>query len=319
MNAASPCDYTASMTLDRLKHHFESNRDGVGGRPVICLEVNPPRGVDLDPIFTRLEGHIDGLDFFNVTDSALARMKCASLPFAAMLKQRFGVEPLVNLSCRDRNVIALQGELLAAWMMGVRSIVALTGDAVSIGDLPSAKGVFEVNSVGLLQIVEKLNSGYDLAGNELKGAPHFWPGAVVNPNAKNAAAELKRLARKVDSGARYALSQPVFDEEAALEFFQKAQDIPIPILVGLLPFRNAQAARNLLNVPGIKLSESIHRVLDSSESRDLSDFSIDHCLSLAKLLRPLVAGFHVISGVTPKLGLRLVGALGTEMRPHAVA
>jgi 5,10-methylenetetrahydrofolate reductase len=217
------------MTLDRLKHHFESNRDGVGGRPVICLEVNPPRGVDLDPIFTRLEGHIDGLDFFNVTDSALARMKCASLPFAAMLKQRFGVEPLVNLSCRDRNVIALQGELLAAWMMGVRSIVALTGDAVSIGDLPSAKGVFEVNSVGLLQIVEKLNSGYDLAGNELKGAPHFWPGAVVNrAQAARPEGRLGRSVRIESAGLRRRGCAGVFSESAGHSDTHSRGTSPVP-------------------------------------------------------------------------------------------
>src|SRR5689334_4471947 len=129
------------MPIDQLKDASAGQ-----GIPFLCLEVNPPRGTDLTAIFQRLDGNIDGIDFLNVTDSALARMKCGALPFASLLKQRYGIEPLVNLACRDRNIIALQSDLLGGWILGVRSVVALTGDAVTVGDLPETKGVFEVNS-----------------------------------------------------------------------------------------------------------------------------------------------------------------------------
>ena len=173
-----------------------------GEKPLLSLEVNPPHGVEFESILQRLEGRLEGVDLFNVTDSALARMRFAAIPFASLLKNRFGLEPLVNISCRDRNLIAIQGDLLAAWALGIRSVVALTGDAVSVGDSPERKGVFEVNSVGLLKVIAKLNSGYDLAEKPLSGGTAFVPGVVVNPNAKNAAAELRRLDKKREAGAQ---------------------------------------------------------------------------------------------------------------------
>ena len=273
-----------------------------GTEPIICLEVNPPRGVNLLPIFERLDNNLEGVDFLNVTDSALARMKCGALSFASVLKQRYGLDALVNLSCRDRNVIALQGELLAGWMLGIRSVIALTGDAVTIGDMPEAKGVFEINSIGLLKILAQLNSGLDMAGNKLSGAPDYVPGVVVNPNARNPSAEIKRLKRKVDAGAAYALSQPVFDEQNSVSFFKEAKEIGIPILMGLLPFKSAHSAQNLSQVPGIKMSEKILLEIENAGDKDLSDFSIEHCLHLAELNREYVRGFHVISGVAPKVG-----------------
>ena len=139
------------------------------GRKLLCLEVNPPKGVDCAKVFNRLDKHLKSVDFFNITDSALARMRMNPMVFAAELKKRYDVEPLVNMSCRDRNLIAMQGDLLAGWMMGVRSVIALTGDAISVGDSPDSKGVFEVNSVGLLGAVNKLNAGEDLVGNKLQG------------------------------------------------------------------------------------------------------------------------------------------------------
>lgn len=275
-----------------------------GDSPLICLEVNPPRGVDFEGVFNRL-GSISGIDFFNVTDSALARMRAAPLPFAAALKARFGIEPLVNISCRDRNLIALQGDLLSGWNMGVHSIIALTGDAVTIGDSPERKGVFEVNSIGLLQAVNTLNSGKDLANNELQGAPSYIAGVVVNPNAKNINAEIRRLEKKHAAGARYALSQPVFDSAAAKQFFTSAAAIGIPILMGLMAFRSAKAASNIVNVPGIKLSADIIKMIEGAGDRDLTDDSINFALNLACNLKGMVAGFHVVSGTTPKLAQRL--------------
>jgi 5,10-methylenetetrahydrofolate reductase len=257
----------------------------------------------------RLEGRLEGVDFLNVTDCALARMKLAALPFASILKQRFGCEPLVNVSCRDRNLIAIQADLLAAWATGIRSIVALTGDAVTVGDSPDRKGVFEVNSLGLLHAVATLNSGKDLAGNELKGAPQFFPGVVVNPNARNAGAEIRRLKKKKESGARYALSQPVFDVEAAVAFLREAEQAEVPIFLGLLPLKNGKAAQGIANIPGIRLSEAMVSMMNEAGDKDLSRFFLDHCLEVAEAAKPYVCGYHVVSGVTPLLAIELLEEL----------
>ncbi len=283
-------------------------------KPLLCLEVNPPRGVEVQEIFLRLDGNVAGIDLFNVTDSALARMKLAGLPFGSLLKQRLGIEVAVNLSCRDRNLLALQADLLAGWALGVRSVVALTGDAMTIGDSPDRKGVFEVNSIGLLNVITTLNSGKDLAGNELQGAPQYCPGAVVNPNVRNPAAELKRLARKKEAGARYALSQPVFDLEASRAFFESAKAVGLPIVMGLLAWRTGKAFSNMSKIPGIRLPESLQAEVAARGDADLSDSSIEHCVKLAARNRDVVAGFHVVSGTTPKLALRLAQELASQIR-----
>lgn len=292
--------------LEKIKNNPE--------KPLLCLEVNPPRGVNVEDSFARLHGNVEGVDLFNVTDSALARMKQAGLPFASLLKQRFGIEAAVNVSCRDRNLLALQADLLAGWTLGVRSIVALTGDAMTIGDSPDRKGVFEVNSIGLLNVVATLNSGKDLAGNDLNGAPNFFPGVVVNPNVRNPAAEIRRLVKKKEAGARYALSQPVFDMEVSNNFFKAAQECGLPIMMGLLPWKTGKSALNMSKIPGIRLPDALVAEVEKRGEGDISDFAIEYCLALAKLNRPLVAGFHVVSGATPKLGLRLVQELARNIK-----
>ncbi|MCB9029521.1 MAG: methylenetetrahydrofolate reductase [Deltaproteobacteria bacterium] len=286
------------------------------GPPVLCLEVNPPHGVILDSIFKRLSDLPDGLDYFNITDSALARMKMAAIPFAAMLKDRFEIEPLVNVSCRDRNLIALQGDLLAAWTAGIQSVVALTGDAMSVGDSPEGKGVFEINSVGLLNTISKLNSGIDISGKKLNGAPYIVPGVVVNPNARNMAAELRRLEKKKQAGAMYALSQPVYDADSAVEFFTEVKKIGISTLVGLMPFKNAESALRVLDsVPGIRFSEKIEAELRTRDQKeDLSQFFIENALEMSEQLQPHVRGFHLICGTTPKLAIKLLKRLVEHYR-----
>jgi homocysteine S-methyltransferase len=177
---------------------------------------------------------------------------------------------------------------------------------MTIGDMPEGKGVFEVNSVGLLHAIEKLNSGVDLAGNELKGVPSFAPGVVCNPNAKNSGAEVRRLQKKRDAGASYALTQPVFDVEVAVRFLQEAAGVGIPILLGLLPFKTLQGVKNLSNVPGIRFPDALLAMLEGRAGEDLTEVSFRHCLEIAHAARPYVAGFHVVSGTTPKLALAFI-------------
>lgn len=273
-------------------------------RPLLCLEINPPRGTDVEGVLARC-ATLKGIDFVNVTDSALAKMRLSALAFAGIFKQRLGIEPLVNVSCRDRNIIALQSELLGAWAMGVRSVIALTGDAVTVGDLPDAKGVFEVNSIGLLNILATLNGGKDLAGVELKGKPEFVSGVVVNPNARNRDAEIKRLVRKRDAGASYALSQPVFDCEQSRGFFEAAAAVGIDLFIGLMPFKSAKAFDGIAKVPGIKISEELVQRVGGLPESEVAEHSLALALEVAEAARPFVRGVHVVSGGAPLLALTL--------------
>jgi len=277
---------------------------GATSRPLLCLEVNPPRGTDVEGVLARC-GSLRGIDFVNITDSALAKMRLSALTFAAIFKQRVGIEPLVNVSCRDRNIIALQSELLGAWAMGVRSVIALTGDAVTVGDLPDAKGVFEINSIGLLNIVATLNGGKDVAGVELKGSPDFVSGVVVNPNARNRDAEIKRLVKKRDAGATYALSQPVFDREQGRAFFEAAAAVGIDLFIGLMPFRSARSVEGVARVPGIKVNQELLDRVGGLSDGEVSELSLGLALEVARETRPFVRGFHVVSGGAPLLALTL--------------
>ncbi len=258
----------------------------------------------MEVVLKRYE-NVRGIDFLNITDSALAKMKLSSLAFASIIKQRLGIETVVNLSCRDRNVIALQSDLLGGWALGVRSIVALTGDAVTVGDLPEAKGVFEVNSVGLLNLIATLNGGKDMAGNELKGHPAYTPGVVVNPNVKNPNAEIKRLLRKKEAGAVYALSQPVFDPEQACAFFEAASSVGLDLFVGLLPFKSVQSFEGISKVPGIKIPDAVAQKVRSVAPEKVGETSLDVAMQVAERVKPFVRGFHVVSGGSPLLALDL--------------
>lgn len=277
-------------------------------RPLLCLEINPPRGTDIEPILNRYEG-LTGVDLVNITDSALAKMKLSGFVFAALFKQRYGIEPVVNLSCRDRNVIALQADLLGAWSLGVRSVVALTGDAVTVGDLPDAKGVFEVNSIGLLNIISTLNAGKDLSGGELKGGTGYVPGVVVNPNARNRDAEIRRLNRKHQAGGSYSLSQPVFDVDQAIGFFEAAAASGVDNFVGLLPFKTAKGFEAVAKIPGIKVPERVLEKVRTLSDSDVPAYSMDVACEIARRVRPYVRGFHVVSGGSPLLAVELCNRL----------
>lgn len=280
---------------------------------LFCVEVNPPKGSSPTNVFSKLDKFLGQVDFFNVTDSALSRMRMNPIAFAAVLKQRYGAEPLVNLSCRDRNLIAMQGDILAGYMQGIESVVALTGDAMSIGDNKERKAVFEVNSIGLLDTIRTLNAGEDLAGNKLEGIPDICPGAVVNPNAKNMAAEIRKLEKKKAAGAMYALSQPVFDAEVARNFFQAAAEVGIPLFLGLLPFKNSKAVRSFSKIPGIKISDKLVNYIGENPQADLREYAFNLCYEIAAGSSEYVRGFHVICGVTPVLAIKFLKFLQNKL------
>jgi len=219
---------------------------------VVTAEVGPPKGTDV----AQLEEHIDLLkdkvDGLNVTDNQSSVMRISSLAICRMILDRGG-EPILQLTCRDRNRMALQSELLSASVLGVRSVLCLTGDFISVGDHPQAKPVFDLDSVQLLQTVGLLNGGKDLAGNDLLGPTDLFPGAVVTPEADPIEPQMIKFEKKIAAGAQFIQTQAIYDLDNFKRFMERArQPGGAKIMAGIVLLVSAGMAKYMnKNVPGI--------------------------------------------------------------------
>ena len=234
----------------------------------VCVEIDPPKGLSLDRIFELVDrimasGKVDAID---INSGAMARVGMDALIVAGALEAR-GVETVPHLTTRDFNIIGLQAMLLGAWTVGgVRNVLAITGDPPSVGDYPEASGVYEVDSVGLVKILHRLNQGTDWAGKTLGGATNFAIGVAVNPVSDDLESEIERFHAKVEAGAHYAMTQPLFDPEHWYAFLKKLGGKPaIPILIGIWPLNSYKQALRLNNeVPGIVIPQPVLKSLEAA-------------------------------------------------------
>lgn len=235
----------------RLREAFESEEF------VLTAEVGPPKGTDVREMLEAaeaLKGRVHGV---NVTDNQSAVMRLSPVVACHLLKEK-GLEPILQLTCRDRNRIALQSELLGAAALGIDNVLSLTGDHVSLGDHKEAKGVFDIESVQLLQAIDLLNQGKDMAGNDLDGATDFYAGAVVTPEADPLEPQLIKFKKKVAAGAKFFQTQAVYDLDKFASFMEKARAYPVKILAGILLLKSAGMARYLnKNVAGVFVPEPL--------------------------------------------------------------
>jgi len=228
------------------------------GKTVVVTELDPPKTLPLEKFFAAAEAlSRAGNDAITLADNSLAILRVSNLAVAALLKQR-GITPLLHLSCRDSNVIGLQSQLLGMAAMGMRHVLALTGDPAKGGDHPEATSVYDVNSVGLLEIIRRLNEGYTQAGTDLQSRPDLVAGCTFNPNARNLDTQVQRLERKIRAGARYVMTQPVFETRLVEETARRTAHLGVPVFVGVWPLLNGRQAVFLHNeVPGISIPEPI--------------------------------------------------------------
>ena len=232
----------------------------------VCVEIDPPKGLSLDRIFEQVDkvmasGKVDVID---INSGAMARVGMDALVVAGALEGR-GVETIPHLTTRDQNIIGLQAGLLGAWTVGgVRNVLAITGDPPSVGDYPETSGVYEVDSVGLVKVLSRLNQGTDWAGKTLGGATNFAIGVALNPVADDVDNEIARFHAKVEAGAHFAMTQPLFDPEHWHAFLKKLGGKPrIPILIGVWPLNSYKQALRLNNeVPGIVIPESLLKSME---------------------------------------------------------
>ena len=239
------------------------------GKTVIVTELDPPKTLPLEKFFQAAEALTRaGSDAITLADNSLAILRVSNFAVAAMLKQR-GITPLLHVSCRDRNVIGLQSELLGMTAMGMRHVLALTGDPAKGGDHPDATSVYDVNSVGLLEIIRRLNEGYTQAGTDLQARPDLIAGCTFNPNARNLDTQIQRLERKIKAGARYVMTQPVFETALVEETAKRTAHFGVPVFVGVWPLLNGRQAKFLHNeVPGITIPDPVMARMEGLEGTE---------------------------------------------------
>ncbi len=224
-------------------------------RFVHLAELVPEKGAGAGKALSRAKGLAElGMNGINIPDGPRATARMSPLALSVLVQQQVGVEAVLHYACRDRNILGIQADLLGAWALGLRNLLIITGDPPVLGDLPRATGVFDLDAIGLVNLVHGLNSGVDVGGNALEEATHYFIGVGVNPFAAPLERELARLRWKVLAGADYAITQPVFDVDRFLEFLPRAEEFRLPVIAGVWPLVSLRNAEFLASeIPGIHL------------------------------------------------------------------
>ncbi|MBR2889299.1 MAG: methylenetetrahydrofolate reductase [Oscillospiraceae bacterium] len=267
------------------------------GEFVVTAEVGPPKGIHVDHLVEEAKEHLSGITAVNVTDNQSSVMRMGSLPTCVLLKNA-GLTPILQLTCRDRNRIALQSELLGAAALGIDNILCLTGDHTRMGDHPGAKPVFDLDSVSLLHTVCQLEKGVDLAGNPLVGeAPKFAKGAVVSPCSDSVDAQLAKMERKVMAGAEYFQTQAVFDSEKFIQFMEQAKQFGKPVQLGVIIPKSAGMAKFMnKNVAGVHVPQwMIDELAADKEKAKAGITGVELAAKVIKECRPYCQGLHIMA------------------------
>lgn len=273
--------------MSKLKDALQS------GKFVVTAEVAPPKGVDVSEMLENAELLHKRVDALNVTDQQSSVMRLGSLASCHLLKEK-GVETIFQMTARDRNRIALQSDLLSAYVMGLENVLCLTGDYVTLGDHPQAKPVFDLDSVGLLRAARQLEKGRDMSDKELKGTPKFFLGAVVTPGANPLEPQLFKMEKKVAAGAQFFQTQAVYEPAKFESFMKYAQQFKIPVLVGIIPLKSVGMARFMnKNVAGVHVPEELIEELGKAEDKYKKTLEIT--ARLTKQMKPMCQGVHLMA------------------------
>jgi len=263
------------------------------GKFLVTSEIGPPKGIETKTILEDAELIRGRVDAINVTDLQSSVMRLGSLAVCALLKQR-GFEPVFQITCRDRNRLALQSDILSAAALGIENVLILTGDHPTLGDHPEAKPVFDLDSVQLLQVAKKLQQGFDMNGNKLEGsAPKFCMGAVVNPGADPLEPQIIKMEKKIEAGAEFFQTQAVYDIKVFENFLSKIRHLKTTILGGIVLLKSAGMARYMnKNVAGVFVPDNL--IKEMEETKDKSTKSVEIAARLIKELKPMCQGIHIM-------------------------
>ena len=262
------------------------------GKFAVTSEVGPPKGVDIETMLEEAELLRGRVDAINVTDQQSSVMRLGSLAVCHLLKKR-GLEPVFQLTCRDRNRIALQSDLLSAYVLGIENVLCLTGDHISLGDHPGGKPVFDLDSVSLLHVASELQQGRDMAGQKLKGSPNFYLGAVVTPGANPLEPQLMKMEKKVEAGAQFFQTQAVYDPKRFEDFMNQVKYLNVPVMVGIVFLKSAGMARFMnANVAGVHVPESL--IEEMGDADDRVQKSIEISGRLIREMKDMCQGVHLM-------------------------
>jgi 5,10-methylenetetrahydrofolate reductase len=274
--------------MSKLKQVLES------GQFVVTGEIGPPKGVALDKCLHDAEILRNHVTAINVTDLQSAVMRIGSLAVSARLVER-GLEPIYQLTCRDRNRLALQSDLLSAWALGIENVLCLTGDHPALGDHTEAKPVYDLDSVQLLRAASSLNQGYDMAGHELESAPGFFLGAVVTPGAEPLEPQIIKMKKKIEAGARFFQTQAVYEPEKFERFMSQVQRFKVPIIAGIVVLKGAAMAKFMnANVAGINVPESIIKEMEETKKEDRKKKTVEISARVIRQVKPFCQGVHIM-------------------------
>jgi len=265
------------------------------GKFAVTVQVDPAKGVDVAEFLNNAELLRDKVDAVNVSEQQSAVMRLGSLAGCCLLKQK-GIEPVLHMTCRDRNRIALQSDLLNAYVLGIENVLCLTGDDIDLGDhRQQAKPVFDLDdSVALLQAARGLEQGKDLAGKELRGAPRFFLGACVTPGADPVEPELIKMERKAKAGAQFFQTRAVYEPKRFETFMREAKKFGVPMLVGIMLLKSAAMARFInRNVVGICVPDELLDEMEKAENKVQK--SIEIAARLITEMKDMCQGIHIMA------------------------
>ncbi len=266
------------------------------GRFAITTEIGPLKGTDtteIKEVAELLHGRVTAA---NVTDQQSAVMRLGSMATCHLISDH-GLEAVFQMTCRDRNRIALQSDLLSAWVLGIRNVLSITGDLPSLGDHPQAMSVYDLDSVQLLSVISRLNEGFDMVGNELKGKTDFFAGAVVNPGANTEASfelQIFKMEKKIKAGAKFFQTQAVYEPDKFATFMKRVKGFGVPVLAGVIPLRSVGMARFMnKNVAGVFVpEETIQKMV---AAKDKTQAGLDIAAGLIKDLKDICQGVHIMA------------------------
>jgi 5,10-methylenetetrahydrofolate reductase len=290
------------------------------GKFIVTSEIGPPKGTNIEKMLHHIDLLKDKVDGLNVTDHQSSVMRFPSIGGCLAIKEKGG-EPILQMTCRDRNRLALEAELLLAYTRGISNVLCLTGDAVVVGDHKEAKGVFDLDSTQLLRTIRQMELGKDLGGNDLDGAVEFCAGAIVTPEQHPIEPQLMKFEKKVEQGAEFFQTQAIYDLDNFSKFMEYARNFPVKILAGIVLLSSARMAKYMNeNVPGIFVPQDLIDELSKAPKGEAVNKGIEIAgRTIATLKREsLCDGIHVMAigkeEVVPQI-LEVAG-ISTETMAH---
>ncbi|WP_309121359.1 bifunctional homocysteine S-methyltransferase/methylenetetrahydrofolate reductase [Paenibacillus sp.] len=290
--------------------------DMVKERHTVIVELDPPRDLNIDKFMKGAEAlHGAGADAITMADNSLAMTRMSNSALAFLIKERLGARPLVHIACRDRNLIGTQSHLMGLHATGIDHVLAITGDPARFGDLPGASSVYDVTSFQIIKMIKQMNEGLAFSGKPMKEKANFLVGTALNPNVKHLHKAVERLEKKIEAGADYAMTQPVYDPELIVKLHEATKHLDFPIFLGIMPFTSGRNAEYLHNeVPGITLSDDVRRRMAGLEGEAGRQASLGISKELLDVAMERFKGIYLI---TPFMAYEMTVELTKYVRERA--